>query len=216
MSAAVALPFPRFSPPRLKSRSKAFGLLEVILVFAIVIAAAAVVFTVFGFANASSESATIVDETNLIAANLRASPWGIAHNFSNIPGSYSDTYYPGIFPAAWNESGTAIEPTTGYSAWIGPGYSNQPNTFSVLLNFVPTSDSECQRVGSELAAQGYDNVMFAAAGPDDVGGTIFVTTAGPQDPPTTHTINQAQLAAWCGGVGGSDTPGYIGFEVIGH
>lgn len=218
---ALALPLPRFMPRLTKHRTRAFGLLEIILVFAIVIGAAAVVFTAFGFAHASSEGAAIVDETNLVSANLRASPWGAAHDFTQIPGGWSNTYMPGIFPASWNQDGKVVEPITGNAVWIGPGYATQPNTFSVLINYVPDNDGECQRVGSALAAQGYDNVMFAAASETASGGTIFETTGGPLDPPTTHTIDPAKLASYCAGTGGDPgdagpTPGYSGFQVIGH
>lgn len=213
---AVALPC---SIPRLKRRSRAFGLLEVILVFAIVIGAAAVVFTVFGFAHGASEASELAEETNLVAANLRTSPWGIAHDYSTIPGTYSVQWFPGVYPSSWNQNGQAVEPITGNAVGIGPGYTNQE--FSVTLNYVPADSSECQKLGSELAAQGYDDVLWAGAGPTATGGTIFVSSSGPGSPPTTHTIDQAKLSSFCGGSAGNlgsggATPGYSGFTVIGH
>ena len=215
----LALFHPVIARPLHRRKSRAFGLLEVILVFAIVIGAAAIVFTVFGFAHGASEASELADETNLVAANLRASPWGMAHDYSTIPGVYSTQWFPGIYPASWDQSGQAVEPITGNAVGIGPGYTNQE--FSITLNYVPADASECQKLGSELAAQGYDDVLWAGAGPTATGGTIFVSTSGPGNPPTTHTIDQAKLANYCGGSAGNlgsggATPGYSGFTVFGH
>lgn len=218
---SIAIPFPSFTPTRpvTKTQRRGFGLLEVILVFAIVIGAAAAVFTVFGYAKGSSDAQAITEETNLVAANLRASPWGIQHDFSTIPGVYSDTWMPGLYPPSWNVSGQAIEPLTGNAVWIGPGYT--ANQFSITLNYIPQTAAECQKLGSALGAAGYDNVLFAGASDTAVGGTIYQTTGGPQDPPTTHIVDQATLASYCAGTGGDPgeagpTPGQSGFTVVGH
>lgn len=217
---AIALPFPSIPrTPVTKARRRGFGLLEVILVFAIIIGAAAAVFTVYGYAQASSDAQAITEETNLVAANLRASPWGMQHDYSTIPGVYTDQWIPGIYPAAWNQNGQAIEPLTSNAMWIGPGYTNQQ--FSITLNYVPQKAAECQKLGSALAAAGYDDVDWASAGPMATGCTIFETTNACGQPPTTHIIDQAKLASYCNGSfgnlgGGAATPGQSGFTVAGH
>lgn len=207
-----AVASPLCSIPRLKRRSKAFGLLEVILVFAIVIGAAAAVFTVFGFANASSEANAIVDQTNLVAANLRASPWGVAHNFSDIPADMPGQWVPGIFPNSWRaENGQAVSPETGATAYFGGGTPGgfAPNQFWVVINFVPVNHSECERVGSELAAEGYDDVWFAGSGPADIGQSVCAST-------TPCRVDMGKLTTWCTGTQAADSPGTVGFQVLGH
>ena len=201
----LALFQPVIARPLHRRKSRAFGLLEVILVFAIVIGAAAVVFTEFGFAHASSEASNLVDETNVIAANLRSSPWGVSHDFTQVP--MTGQWIPGIFPSSWNVNGQAVSPETGATAWIGPG--NAPNQFWVLLNYVPVSNSECSRIGNELAAQGYDDVWFAASGPSDIGKSICSATS-------PCKIDQTKLNFWCGGSDTTDTPGTVGFQAITH
>jgi type II secretory pathway pseudopilin PulG len=221
MSAAVALPIPAFPPKRFgaKRHSKAFGLLEVILVFAIIIGAAAAVFMVYGYAQSSSDAEALTTETNLVAANLRASPYGMAHNYNTFPGGFTTTWMPGIFPDSWNQNGQATEPVLGQAVGIGPGYS--PQQFSITINFIQQSEAECQKLGSDLAAAGYDDVAWASAGPMATGCSIFQTTSGCGQPPTTHIIDQSKLASFCGGSagnlgGGAATPGQSGFTVYGH
>ncbi|BFI94991.1 MAG: hypothetical protein RSP_05010 [Rhodanobacter sp.] len=207
---SIALPFPSFTPtrPETKARRRGFGLLEVILVFAIVIGAAAVVFTVFGFAHASSEASNIVDETNLIAGNLRTSPWAMSHDFTNVP--ETGQWIPGVFPNNWNQNGQAFSPETGATAYVGGGTTSglAPNQFWVLINYVPVSNSECARIGAELGAQ-YDDVWFAASGPTDIGKSICDATA-------PCKVDMAKLNSWCGGSDQTDTPGTVGFQAIGH
>ena len=66
------------------SRSRGFGLLEVILVFAIVIGAAAVVFTVFQSAKPSADAANEATNLTTMAANVKGAYNG---NYSLISAS---------------------------------------------------------------------------------------------------------------------------------
>jgi type II secretory pathway pseudopilin PulG len=202
---AVALPFPALSHPRFgaKRRYKAFGLLEVILVFAIVIGAAAVVFTVFNGANGSANAARVVDETNLIAANVRSSPWGMSHDYSTLP---AGQFIPGIFPSSWNVNGQAVDPSTGVSAQIGPGFTNQQ--FNITLNYEPTDGAACAKMLSSFAADGYDDVWAAGPGPTDSGASVCAST-------NPCKVDMTKVAAWCSGTLFTDGPSF-GFSVFAH
>jgi type II secretory pathway pseudopilin PulG len=63
--------FSRFHASRSPQLPRGFGLLEVILVFAIVIGAAAVIFTVFSSAGAAADADTETNDAQVIAANLK-------------------------------------------------------------------------------------------------------------------------------------------------
>lgn len=64
-------------------KSKGFGLLEVILVFAIVIGAAAVVFTVFQSAKPSADASNEGSNISTIATNLK-STYGISNSYTGL------------------------------------------------------------------------------------------------------------------------------------
>jgi type II secretory pathway pseudopilin PulG len=66
-----------------KRASKGFGLLEVILVFAIVIGAAAVVFTVFQSAKPSADASNEGSNISTIATNLK-STYGVNHSYAGL------------------------------------------------------------------------------------------------------------------------------------
>jgi type II secretory pathway pseudopilin PulG len=70
---------------RIRKKTRGFGLLEVILVFAIVIGAAAVVFTVFQSAKPSADAANEVDHATLIASNIKS-----------VLGTYGTNNYVGL------------------------------------------------------------------------------------------------------------------------
>ena len=72
------------SHPLLRNRkSKGFGLLEVILVFALVIGAAAVVFTVFQSAKPSADASNEGSNISTIATNLK-STYGISNSYVGL------------------------------------------------------------------------------------------------------------------------------------
>ncbi len=197
-----------FSPVIARSlhrrKSRAFGLLEVILVFAIVIGAAAVVFTVFTGANGSANADRVVAQTDLIAANIRTSPWGMNHDYSTLP--TNGQYIPGIFPTDWNQSGQAIDPSTGQPALIGPGFNNQQ--FNITMNYEPSDGAACTKMLSAFAAEGYDDIWAAGPGPSDRGSSVCATT-------NPCKVDMTAVTAWCSGTLFTDGPSF-GFSVFAH
>lgn len=199
----LALFHPVIARPLHRRKSRAFGLLEVILVFAIVIGAAAVVFTVFSSSNGSAQADRVVEETNMIAANIRTSPWGMNHDYSTLP---NGQFIPGIFPASWNVSGQAIDPSTGQLAQVGPGFTNQQ--FNITLNYEPSDGAACTKMISSFAADGYDDVWVAGPGPTDMGASVCAST-NPCKP------DMSKVTAWCSGTLFTDGPSF-GFSVFAH
>ena len=202
MSSLAFFPTVTVRPLR-KHRSRAFGLLEVILVFAIVIGAAAVMFTVFSSSNGSAQADRVVEETNMIAANIRTSPWGMNHDYSTLP---NGQFIPGIFPASWNQSGQAVDPSTGQLAQVGPGFTSQQ--FNITLNYEPSDGAACTKMISAFAADGYDDIWVAGPGPTDTGASVCATT-NPCKPDMT------KVTAWCSGTLFTDGPSF-GFSVFAH
>ena len=184
-------------------RRQGFGLLEVILVFALIIGVAALTFSVFTGANGSAQANRVVQETNLIAANIRTSPWGMNHNYASLP--YGQ-FVPGIFPASWDQNGQAIDPSTGQLAMVGQGFT--PQQFNITLNYEPTDGAACARMLSAFAADGYDDIWAAGPGPTDSGASVCAST-------NPCKVDMAKVAAWCSGTLFTDGPSF-GFSVFAH
>lgn len=100
-----------------KRRSRAFGLLEVILVFAVVIGAAAAVFSVYQSARASSDASALVDQASMLAANLRSSAL-------RQPGGYiglttDRVITAGVVPPSMVSNGTVQSAVGGQVSFLG-------------------------------------------------------------------------------------------------
>jgi type II secretory pathway pseudopilin PulG len=83
--------------PRSAVRSRGFGLFEIMLVFAILLGASAIVFAMYQSAQASASAADDNERLNALISNLRALS-GPNHQYTFLPGAYS----PGT---AYNDPG---------------------------------------------------------------------------------------------------------------
>lgn len=192
------LPFRRSLTQR---RSRAFGLLEVILVFAIVIGAAAVTFTIFDSSSASANAAALTDEMTLVTANLRASPYGLAHDYTNL--TSDSAVKAGVFPKSMVVNGVPMTPYGPIS--VSESYVT-PQQFDININYVPDSGAQCTKLMSALGAAGFDQILMAGSGPEDSGGPV--TDAHGK-------LMMDQVTYWCSGahVGDGST---VGMDLIGH
>lgn len=112
-----------------RSRTKGFGLLEIILVIALVIAAGAVVFTVFGSAQPSSEASHATEDLTVLAADIK-SAYAVGHDYAavNTPGLIKNKLVPASMV---NGAGTGL-----VGLWDGQSVSIVPETASPSLRFV--------------------------------------------------------------------------------
>lgn len=192
---ALTLSYPR----ALRARSRAFGLLEVILVFAIVIGAAAATFAVFTPANASAKASDTAARANTILANLRASPWGLAHNYSGL--SPDLAVKAGVVPRSMVVDGN---PTTAYGPiWVGQYYASN-RKFDLNMNNIPDSGAECSKLLAAFGTVGLDDILVAGSGPMDMGGSVF----------TNGKLDMTKVTYWCSGENTSS--GSVGIDLIGH
>lgn len=198
---ALTLSQPRFIPSRSfrPRRFRAFGLLEVILVFAIIIGAAASTFAVFTPANASAKASDTAARANTIIANLRGSSWGLAHDYTGLTPELA--IKAGVVPKAMVVDG---EPTTAYGPiWVGPYYSNN-RRFDINMNNIPDSGAECSKLLASFGTVGLDDVLVAGSGPMDMGGSVF----------TDGKLDMTKVGFWCSGENTSN--GSVGIDLVGH
>ncbi|KRE90863.1 hypothetical protein ASG87_01620 [Frateuria sp. Soil773] len=192
---------PMFPRVRMKRRSRAFGLLEVILVFAIVIGAAAVTFTVFSSASASSGAAKTADQLNLLAANLRASPFGLAHDYTGL--SNDSALKGAIFPANLLVDG---KPNTDYGLiQTAPWYKSKAQ-FDININNIPQAGAECTKLLMALGNSGYDDVIVGDSDPGFMGGDSILTGG---------KLDMSKVTFWCSGDNTPSGPS-VGVDIIGH
>lgn len=198
----LALSIPAF-PPLTKRTSRAFGLLEVILVFAIVIGAAAVTFAVFDSANGSANADTLVSELNLTAANLRASPMGLTHDYSAL--STQTAIQAGIFPSSMIQNG---QPTTPFGVIQPAPWWQNSAQFDINTNWVPDDGAACTKMLAGLAASGYDDILVADSNPSASGGSICSAKS-------PCKLDMSQVTYWCSG---QNTPSglSVGLDLVGH
>jgi type II secretory pathway pseudopilin PulG len=196
----LALPSLSFSRPLTLRRSRAFGLLEVILVFAIVIGAAAVTFTVFSSANGSAEAANQAEAMSAVVANIQALHPN--HDYSALTAEV--TANPkAIFPASMLDAdGT---PHNGWGTiWAGPYYLNT-RQFDINFNNVPAES--CAKFVTALAQGHPDDLLVAGSGPDDMGGSVLKTDG-------SGKLDMDKVNYWCSG---DNTSGpTVGVDIIGH
>ena len=143
-----------------KIRSKAqggFGLLEMILVFILVIGAAAVVFTMFGSAKPSAEASNESQELSTLAANLQGT-FGLGRDYSNL------TDASAINAKAVPEnmvSGTSVINGWGGALTLGPG----ANKTQFSIEYVGIPAAACVKFVT-AAAGFFDNVGNTANAAD--------------------------------------------------
>lgn len=143
--------------------SKGFGLLEVILVFAIVIGAAAVVFTVFQSAKPSSDAANEVSNATTIATNL-SSTFGINHNYSGLGATDDGPAIAGkIIPASMVVDATHARSQWGNLLVIA---DVDPTTYELFYDAVPAD--ACAKFVS--GAAGAFNTVYVSNQPVKING----------------------------------------------
>lgn len=126
------------------SRSRGFGLLEVILVFAIVIGAAAVVFSIFQSAQPSADAANEASVLTTLVANTRQAYGG---NYAVIV--QSDVIKAQAAPASMVSGGTGLVSQWG-TVTVGRAGGADPHHFWVTYANVPTD--VCTKLVSGVAA----------------------------------------------------------------
>lgn len=180
-------------------RRRGFGLLEVILVFALVIAAAAGTFAVFQSANASSNASTVTEQVNTVIANLRTSPWGMAHDYTTMPLDALVTAR--LAPPSMIQNGQAVTPYG--PILVAPWYQN-PRQFDINFNHIPDLGGECSKVVAAFGNMGLDDILVAGSGPNDTGGSVY----------TNGKLDMSKVAHWCSGLNTSDAS--VGMDLVGH
>ena len=140
--------------------SKGFGLLEVILVFAIVIGAAAVVFTVFQSAKPSADASNEASNLTTIATNLK-STYGINHNYPTSLGN-PDAIKAKAIPSSM----IAADGSTVSSQWGAVTVAGKGPTFTITYAGVP-SDA-CAKFVSGVAGFFPDGIGTGTAGATNI------------------------------------------------
>ena len=194
LAQTVALPRP------FRARSVGFGLLEVILVFALLLGGAAVVFSGFTSANASSKATGTVDQVNVIVANLRASSFGLNHDFTNL--DTATAVHAGVVPPSMIQADGA--PATAYGPILIAQSLISPRQFDINLNFIPDDGAECAKVLAAFGQVGFDDILVAGSGPSDSGGSVY----------TNGKLDMSKVGFWCSGENTSDAT--VGMDLIGH
>jgi type II secretory pathway pseudopilin PulG len=183
---------------RTKRRSRAFGLLEVILVFAIVIGAATVTFTIFSSASGSAEASNQAEAMSAVIGNIQA--LHPIHDFSALNAEVT-TNPKAIFPASMlSDDGT---PHNAWGdIWTGPYFRNH-NQFDINFNAVPAES--CAKFVTALASGHPDDLLVAGSGPDDMGGSVLKPDG---------SLDMDQVNYWCSGENTSGPT--VGVDIIGH
>ena len=125
----------------IRAKTKGFGLLEVILVFAIVIGAAAVVFSVFQSAKPSADASNEASNLTTIAANLK-STFGMNNSYVGLTRPLA--IQAKAIPTSMIKNGTAIATTWGAvgvaaaSAIPGTPCAQAGRCFDLRYTAVPT------------------------------------------------------------------------------
>ena len=182
------------------SRRRGFGLLEVIVVFALVIGAAAVVFTTFTSSNGSAEAANQAESMGAVIGNIQS--LYPHHDFSNLNAAVAANP-KAFFPASMiDASGTP------HNAWgpilVFPYYLNA-HQFDINFNKVPAES--CAKFITALASGHPDDLKVAGSGADDVGGTVLKADG-------SGKLDMDQVNYWCSGEH-TRSPS-VGVDIIGH
>ena len=156
-----------------RSRTKGFGLLEIILVIALVIAAGAVVFTVFESAQPSSEASHATEDLTVLAADIKGA-YAVGHDYAAV--DTAALIRNRLVPASMvNSAGTGL-----VGLWNGQPVTIVPETASPSPRFVIVyegiSAEACVKF-IQGAAPYFEDVAVgtSASGP----GTPVRTASGP-------------------------------------
>lgn len=176
----------KFSPSIKKRVTKGFGLLEVILVFAIVIGAAAVVFTVFQSAKPSADASNEASNLTTLATNLK-STYGINHDFSGV--SNANAILAKAVPAPM-VSGTNIVSQWG-AVTVAPVAADKTE-YTITYAGVPTDT--CAKFVSGVAGFFPTAIGTTAGGTDIMANGVFasgqpVTACAGASAATTVTVS---------------------------
>lgn len=178
-----------------KRAAKGFGLLEVILVFAIVIGAAAVVFTVFQSAKPSADASNEGSNISTIATNLK-STFGVNHDYSGVTNAAA--VQAKAVPTSMI-SGTATAPVV-QSQWGtvtltgAAATTTTPSQFTIDYTTVPTDT--CAKLVSGV--QGFFDSVSVGGAPVSANGQ-----------PTTST----SIITQCAGASGASS---VDVRFVGH
>lgn len=186
----AALPFRR-------SRSRAFGLLEVILVFALILGAGAITFSVFASAKGSADADQLAQQMNLIAANLRTVY--VNHDYAGL--NTDTAVKSGAVPPAMIQDGV---PTTAYGPITISAFFSNSRQVDINFNYVPSDGAECSKLLATLA-QSADDLLVAGSGPEDIGGSVK----------PGGKLDMDQVGFWCSGAHTSDGS-TVGIDLITH
>lgn len=166
---------------RVRRSSRGFGLLEVILVFAIVIGAAAIVFTVFQSAQPSSDSNKATSDMTVLAANIR-STYLVGSDFTGLNNAL--VLKGGLVPKPMiSADGSSIVGAWGPPVTVQPDPTNRK--FQIVYQGVPAS--ACMK-------------FVLGAGPyfEDASVGLNATSAGTPVRTNSQPIDPAVAAAACG------------------
>jgi type II secretory pathway pseudopilin PulG len=168
--------------PTRRRASRGFGLLEVILVFAIVIGAAAVVFSVVQSTQPSSDANKATSDLTTLAANIR-STYLVGSDYSSM----SDTLLlqGRLVPKVMiSQDGTNILGTWGYPILVQPSVSTN-HKFQMVYSGVPAA--ACTKF-----------VLGAGLYFEDVNVGTSTTSVGTPVRANNQPMAAAMVAAACG------------------
>lgn len=186
--------------PRPFSRRRGFGLLEVIVVFALVIGAAAVVFTVFTSSNGSAEAANQAESMGAVIGNIQSLYPN--HDFTGLNAVVTANPKAFFPPSMIDEAGT---PHNAWGPiWLGQYYLNS-HQFDINFNNVPAES--CAKFVVGLATGHPDDLKVAGSGEDDIGGSVLKADG-------SGKLDMDQVNYWCSGEHTSGPS--VGVDIIGH
>jgi type II secretory pathway pseudopilin PulG len=160
----------KFSPSIKKRNTKGFGLLEVILVFAIVIGAAAVVFTVFQSAKPSADASNEASNLSTIATNLK-STFGINHDYSGV--TNTTAIAAKAIPTSMVSGTAGVQSEWGPVTLTGVAQTaTTPSTYNIVYADVP-SDT-CAKFVTGVSGF-FPNITVGTGTADVVAGVVNST-----------------------------------------
>lgn len=177
---------------RTRRRQAAFGLLEVILVFALVIGAGAIVFSVFQSANRRSAASLTVDKIHTLVANVQGSSVasvGQRSVLNTTSAKQAHLLTPGLATNGW---GGAIE--------VADNTTYATPVFQVVIRNVPR-DACADLVTGLMTNRSMIRTMMSVPGTKSTDLPFTgISVASPQSKAATYTftMNQCSSAAVTG------------------
>lgn len=214
------------------ARPRGFGLLEIILVFVLVIAAGVITFSVFQSAQSSAQADDEAQRLTTVAANLR-STMGINHNYAALWNGYPGSGTVNPVASQFLSSAYKVQPPGvvggATNVWGGKVYlNNYRDSFSIAMPdnslFVLVDQNipvdVCPKLLMNLMAQG--GVFYAVAfGKADTSSFTFIQLKNPAKAAQQgYTGNRTtpsfgQFADYCSGME-EFAPGKITISVFGQ